>query len=260
MPNDIRTGFVTQIGMPLEKSLDQAGDMDLDFVEIMMDGEKNRNALEERKDDITDLADEQGLDLVVHLPFKLDIGSPLEHVRTGAVREIKENIETAAAIGAEKAVLHATSNAWSAAWDVEQIQGNILGSVQELHEHGEDHGVEICVENIPSTFFDIHDFPLLFEETDAMMTLDTGHARVSGMDSMDMASFIEEYRDRISHLHLNDTRHPQDEHLPFGAGNLEFDVILAPILDGWDGTLSLEVFTDDWAYMQTSTERLHELI
>lgn len=260
MPSDIRKGFVTQIGMTPVEALEQAGELDLDFVEIMMDGDDNRHALDDQQDELTAAMQEHGVDIIVHLPFKLDIGSPLEHVREGSIKEIEANIETAAALGADKAVLHASSEAWSAAWDMETIQDHILDSVQQIHETGEEHGVQICVENVPGAFFDIHDFPLLFEETDAAMTLDTGHARISGMESMEMASFIEEYRNRISHLHLNDTRQPQDEHLPFGAGNLAFDVILTPLLDDWQGTLSLEVFTDDWEYMAISVDRLNELI
>ncbi len=260
MSTNVRRGIVTQLDMELSECFEHAASMDLDFIEIMMDGELNRHTLDEQQDQIRTWADDQDLAIMVHLPFKLDIGSPLEHVRDGAIKEIEANIETAATLGAEKAVLHASSNAWSAAWSVEEIQDLILKSVQTLHETGQEHGVEICVENIPSTFFDIHDFPLLFQETDASMTLDTGHARVSGMESTEMSAFIEEYRDRISHFHLNDTRQPQDEHLPFGAGNLNFAEILAPLQDDWDGTLSLEVFTWDWEYLAMSVDRLDQLL
>jgi sugar phosphate isomerase/epimerase len=256
----IRNGFVTQLDMTLDAALDQAGKQEFDFVEIMMDGPGERTQLQPRTDELQELAADHDLDLLVHLPFKLDIGSPLDHVRDGAVKEVKAAIDTAVALGAEKGVLHASARAWSAAWTRDHIQDLLIASIQEINQYAVDQDFELCVENVPDEFFDIYDFPRLFEETDASMTLDTGHARISGMNSTDIAAFVDDFADRISHLHLNDTRRPQDEHLPFGAGNLDFEQILAPLKDDWTGTLSLEVFTDDWEYMQTSKDRLDELI
>lgn len=256
----IRQGFVTQLDMELWDALQQAGELGFDYVEIMMDGPGEWQRLESQQDELRQMMEDHGLDLVVHLPFKLDIGSPLPHVRAGAVKEVKAAIDTAAALGAEKGVLHASSNAWSAAWTREHVQDLICESVQDLHEHGAEKDFAVCVENVPGDFADIYDFPYLFEKTEAAMTLDTGHARISGMESADMAAFIEDFRDRVDHLHLNDTRQPEDEHLPLGAGNLDFEQILAPLQDGWTGTLSLEVFTDDWEYIVMSKERLDALL
>lgn len=256
----IKKGFVTQVGMTLEEAFEQAAAQDFDYVEVMMDGDHERTRLESQLDEIRALLEQYDLGLAVHLPFKLDIGSPQEHVRKGAIKELKACIDVAAGLGAETGVLHASSNAWSAAWSVERIQDLILESVRELSAYGKEQGFTVAVENIPDTFFDIHDFPWLFQETDAVMTLDTGHARISGMESEEMAAFVEEWTDRIAHVHLNDTRRPRDEHLPFGAGNLDFEQILAPIQEDWSGSLSLEVFTNDWEYMQMSKKRLDALL
>ena len=92
------------------------------------------------------------------------------------------------------------------------------------------------------------------------MTLDTGHARMNGMDSGAMAEFLDTHGDRVGHLHLNDSRLPKDEHLPFGAGTIDFERVFEPLRDGWTGTFSLEVFTDDWGYLETSVDRLDELL
>lgn len=257
---DIRTGFVTQVDMELAEAFRVADETGCDHVEIMMEGDTDRAGLAERTGEIRGLADEHDVDILVHLPFNLDIGSPHEHVRDGATREVKAAIETAADIGAEKGVLHAASDAWMPGYGVEPVEARILDAVRTLDAHGADHDVAICVENVPNQFFDVRDFPYLFEQTDAAMTLDTGHARMSGMEQAEMASFIDEFADRIGHVHLNDTRQPEDEHLPFGAGDLDFDRLLAPLMDGWTGTLSLEVFTHDWDYIRYSTERLHTII
>lgn len=252
-------GFVTQLGMDHGETIERADEAGFDFVELMMDGAGERTRLDERA--VRDALDRSDLDLLVHLPFALDVGSPYEHVRVGAVSELEAAIETAADLGARKGVCHAASDAWSPAWDDETIRENVFASIAELDAVGRDHGVELCVENVPGGFVTIHDFDALFERTDASMTLDTGHARIDGFDADGMAALVERHPERISHVHLNDTRQPADEHLPFGAGTIEFDRLFAAMgAVDWRGTLSLEVFTLDFEYLETSEHRLDRLL
>lgn len=252
-------GYVTQLGMDPEEAIAHAGSTGFDFVELMMDGAGERRNLDAPT--LRSRLDEHDLDLLVHLPFALDIGSPFEHVRAGAVCELESAIDTAAELGARKGVLHASSDAWSPAWDDETIHAHLLGSVRDLDTFGRERGVEICVENIPGGFFSTYDFDALFAETDAAMTFDTGHARIDGLDADGMATLVERHPDRISHFHLNDTRQPADEHLPFGAGTIDFSRLFETLATvGWEGSLSLEVFTLDFEYVETSRERLDRLL
>lgn len=257
----IRRGFVTQLGMEYREALAKADEYGFDFVELLMDGRLERTNLEAEAGTFRSLAAEHDLDVLVHLPFRLDIGTPFEHVRKGSVREVKAAVETASELGAEKGVVHATSGAWLPAWEESEVQPLVLESIRTLDEFGRDHEFEICVENIPSDFFDTTDFDRVFEETDASMTLDTGHARIDGFESRAMAEFVAEHADRISHFHLNDTRVQEDEHLPFGAGTLDFERILEPLVDReWTGTLSLDVFSLDYPYFKTSLDRLDDTL
>ncbi|MFC6825926.1 sugar phosphate isomerase/epimerase family protein [Halopelagius fulvigenes] len=261
MVGDARTGFVTQLGMDEGEAVAFAGEAGFDFVELMMDGDGRRDRLRERASDLRAAADDAGVSLLVHLPFGgVDIGSPHEHVREGSRREIAAALNAAASFDAEKAVLHASTNAWGPAWDESTLHGHVLDSVRELDDHARREGVKLCVENVPRGAFDTNDFPTLFEETDASMTLDTGHARMDGRDGGGIAALCREYGHRISHVHLNDTRVPKDEHLPFGSGTIRFESAFDALGGEWDGTLSLEVFTDDFRYLRTSKDRLDELL
>lgn len=259
MSDGWRTGFVHQTGIELERAIPGAAEIGCDFIEIIMDGPTERRSLAAEQERIRSLLDDAGIDLLFHFPWALDIGSPLEHVQRGAIKELEACIDTAAAFQAEKAVIHASSEAWSA-WDYEPIQDNILTAITELARYGDDNDVEICVENIPGGFFDTLDFDRFFTETEAVMTFDTGHARMDGMDAREMAAFIREYRNRISHLHLNDVMVGEIEHVPFGSGTLDFGTILEPLRDDWTGTMSLEPFTYAWDYITYSKEQLDELL
>ena len=53
---------------------------------------------------------------------------------------------------------------------------------------------------------------------------------------------------------------PADEHVPFGSGTIDFHAIFDTLPDDWDGTLSLEVFTLDYGYIETSKTYLDELL
>lgn len=257
---DPRVGFVTQVEMGLADAVAAGERYDFDYLEVMLDGSEARSRIED-PDRVRQRFDDAGLDRLVHLPFGgIDAGSPFEHVREGAVAELTAHLELAADVGAEKAVLHADSDAWPPAWDDEARRQAVVASIRELREVGADLGVEVCPENLPGGITSVHGFPELFERTEADMTLDTGHARVDGLGSAGIAAFVAEHADRISHVHLNDTRIPEDEHLPFGAGNLDFEAILGAFPADWDGTLSLEVFTADYEYVGVSTERLDRVL
>mgnify|MGYP000035349572 FL=1 len=248
-------GFVTQTTMHYTDALPAAAAMELDYVELMLDGHHEHSRLD--TDSVRETANETGLDLAVHLPFTLDLGAPHEHVREGAIRELSAALETAADLGAGKAVVHASSEAWRAAWDAATVQDAILDSLDELAVVAEEVGVELCVENVPDEWFGLDDFDRVFEETDLSMTFDTGHAYIEGYDSAAQSEFVAEHADRISHVHVNDTRKREDEHVPVGSGFLDFGRILDPLEDA---TLSIEVFTPSYEYVGLSANNLRRSV
>jgi sugar phosphate isomerase/epimerase len=254
---DVRRGFVTQVGMG-EELFERAAEAGYDYVELMMDGDWSRESLEADPERLRTGLTNRDLDLMVHLPFSgFDPGSPHPHVRQGSVDELAACLHTAGEFGAEKAVVHAESNAWSPAWDEADRVDRVIDAVEELTAAGDEAGVEVCAENLPRATPSIHEFRRLFEATDVSMTVDTGHARMDGIDAGGIAAMVERNSERISHFHLNDTRVADDEHLPFGAGTIDFDRIFDTLRDAdWTGTLSLEVFTLDYEYIATSLDRL----
>jgi len=253
-----RTGFVTRLALSLEDQFALAADAGFDYVEILADGHRAPDTLADDRTEVVDALDRHDLDLVVHLPFPTDIGSPYEAVRAGTVETQTQALETAAALGAEKAVLHPESSAWEVAWDDDQVRPYVDQSVADLAAVGDNHGVEVCAENLFENAYTIDTIDGLLDRTDVSMTLDTGHARVTGYDVTDTAAFVSEHADRISHVHLNDTRRPRDEHLPFGAGTIDFETLFAAFPADWSGTLSVEAGTNSLRYLRESKVVLDE--
>ena len=259
---DVRVGYVTQTHtgeVTWREAIEEGARIGFDYAELYMDGATERRKFD--PENVRDAAADAGVDLLVHLPFvDLEIGSPRDPVREGSLDEQRACIDAAAAMDAEKAVLHASSHASPPEWDDEEIAPLLLDSVRELDDYAAERGVEICVENLPGIQFTVHDFDLVFAETDAAMTFDTGHARVDGMDAEDIADFLDEHADRVSHVHVNDARSAADEHVPTGSGTLDFETALAPLREGWEGTVSAEVYTFDFDYLELSARKLERYL
>lgn len=254
----IKSGFVTHRNVDLMTSLDAAGRLGFDFAEILMHGSGHPSVLQKNARAVQERLNENDLSCVVHLPHSgIDIGSPLENVRTGSIAEVEESLRVAGRIDARKAVLHPTSNSN----DTDERRKLMVDGVRTVADIADDHGVEICAENMHGKYATVHDVDDIVDETEASLTFDTGHARIEGFSATDGAAFLDEYRDRISHLHLNDTRGPVDEHLPVGAGSIDFETVLEPLrASGWDGTASLEVATENLAYIAHSKEHVEAIV
>lgn len=256
----VRQGFVVGVQFDPETAFRFAAERGFDYLELNMEHAFHPDRVAPAT--VRALAAEHDLALVGHLPYRLDAGSPHDHVREGSCRQLEAALDAAAAFGAEKAVMHAATLVHGDAWDPDAVREGILESVRRVAAHGRSVGVEVCVENLKGPYFDVHDFPTLFEETEAAMCLDTGHAHVSGMDGGEQARFLREHDDRISHVHLNDTRRADDdEHLPVGLGTVAFGALAEAMVEaGWEGTATHEIYGFDLAYAAHSKEAFDETL
>lgn len=255
-----RIGVAAQVGMDDTALIAAARDVDVDFVELMLEGPGERRRLAERSEPLQD-ALSPSMGLVVHLPFGgVEIGAPLEHVRAGSLRELEACLDVAAALGAEKAVVHADSTVRPEHWDHETVRANVGEALDQLARYGADRSVEVCAENVPGPIVPFEQFPTVIERSGVAATLDTGHARASGLDDTEIVTFVEAHGAAISHVHLNDTRGDGDEHLPVGMGTVDFEAILGAFPDGWAGTLTVEALTGDFGYVALGVDRLRALL
>jgi sugar phosphate isomerase/epimerase len=254
--------------MDTERALAYADRFGLDHVELFAAGEPWREGILSDPEAVRERLDRRGLDLTAHLPFPLDLGSPLPTVREATVAALDRYLEPLSTMGAEKAVLHLDETATSAEnYDPSDAVDHLLDSATAASARGADHEIEICVENLPGATFDTDQLRRLFAETEVSATLDTGHAVIDGWSESEIADLVREYPERVSHVHLNDNRvtadawQGDDEHLPFGAGTVAFETILAPAIEGtWTPTLTMEIVTWDEGYVRTSVRRLHDLL
>lgn len=118
-----------------------------------------------------------------------------------------------------------------------------IGLLKRIIDEATDRGIVICLENLSerashfSTPFNA--LPLL------SMTLDLGHAQLLTAVNRSYG-FIEQYPERIRHIHLHDNRggdsYLDDIHLTPGEGIVDFEKIMKKLKDiEYDQTITLEL-------------------
>jgi len=106
-----------------------------------------------------------------------------------------------------------------------------------------DAGITVCIENLSETAADLK---APFDALPRLkMTLDLGHAQLL-TDSNRSFGFMDQFPDRIKHIHLHDNRgghsYRDDLHLPVGDGLIDFNRIFARLKKiGYSRTITLEL-------------------
>ena len=255
-------GFTLGLEMAFDETVAWASEEGFEFVELLLDGPYSRERIDDRIGAMRDTLENEQVDIVVHLPFAIDPGVPFTPVREGILAEFEACMDCAVALGASKVVFHPSSDAWDLGWTVEECREFVHHGLDRLIPASHERELEPCLENVVSSYYDVTTFSELLERyPDASMTFDTSHAHLAGMDETAMATFCEAHGDRISHLHLVDTRGGTDEHLHPGMGRLDFETILAGLAAAdWNGTATLEIGTSDYETIALGKRHVEKLL
>ena len=133
-----------------------------------------------------------------------------------------------------------------------------IESLQKLLRHSEKYGVGLIIENLPG---DYNSAPQLGEILDRLpevgLHLDIGHANLQ-VPHNTTEEILDAYGGRLRHVHLHDNRGGhQDLHLPLGSGTVDVKRSIQALQRcGYDGTITLEVFTPDRQHLRYSRDVL----
>ncbi len=207
---------------------------------------------------IRDAIERHGLAAVGHTAYYLPLGSAFESVRRASVEELRHCIDCFSMIGVPWMNIHPDRHAPMHDRSF-YIERNIV-SLRELIDYGAERGVGLMIENLPG---DYNSAPQLGELLDPLpelgLHLDIGHANLL-VPHNTTAEILDAYGDRLRHVHLHDNKGGHaDLHLPLGAGTLDLERELTALKkSGYDGTITLEVFTPDRFFLGYSRDRLRE--
>lgn len=248
-----------RIGASVGPELDEVKDVPevFDFVEIVVgemeilideiDTEELRNDLESKE-----------FGLIVHLPFRQPLATTVPELNNGLYSYYDRLLEFSSEMNAEKAVIHLNTRHGQ---DREEVLEDVKNQIQQLKVLEEKHGVELVYENIPfgaSKAVELEDLPEFAEELDISLCVDTGHAYAED-EQEGVNTLLEEAKENISHLHIQDSMGGSDSHVAVGHGDIDWEETCERLQE-FEGTVTLEIFTRDYEYCEISRRKLLEYL
>jgi sugar phosphate isomerase/epimerase len=208
---------------------------------------------------IRDELHRHSLPVVGHTAFYLPLASPFEEIRSAAVLELHRCIEAFAEIGVKWMNIHPDHPPPMHDWSFCIAQN--LRSLRELMIDAKDHGIGLMIENIPGNFNSVKQLRDLLDPMPELgLHLDIGHCNLL-VEHSTADELIQTYGDRLRHVHLHDNKGGgADLHLPLGTGNVDVARAVRVLKNiGYDGTITLEVFSPDSQYLVHSRDVLRRI-
>ncbi len=253
---------------PLRPILDEVkaiAELRFDYLELAMDPPHGDcKSIKKQKRDIQESLMQYDLGLVCHLPTFVSTADLTDRLRQASIDEVLASLEVAADMQPLKVVLHPSYIVGLGAFVPELTRGHALESLEVIVEKAHALGLCLCLENMfprtqwlmnPEEFVDIlAKFPTVH------LLLDIGHAHIEDAGGKKCLRFIEMFPGRIGHVHVSDNFGKEDQHLPIGAGIIDFSRIVKALKGiGYNDTITLEVFSRDRDYLKISKKKMEEM-
>jgi sugar phosphate isomerase/epimerase len=233
---------------PIISEIKAIGDLGFDYVELCMDPPQSHysDIFVQRKLILKALETYQ-MSLTCHLPTFLSLCDLTDSIKRASLDETLTSMDIAAKeLGVKTFVLHPGRAAGLGLYVFDTIKDYLFQSLEVLCENADKLGVVLCLENmvqrselliLPQAFIGIfRSFPNL------RMTLDIGHAHIQTKEAP--YKFIQQFPDKIHHVHISDNLGKTDDHFPIGAGTVDYPRVIQALKEiGYDSKMTLEVFT-----------------
>lgn len=251
-------GAMNNPGRDLFGEIKWMAELKLDFIDLTLEPPAAAPWSIDPKE-IRSLLRDYQLEVVGHTAFYLPFACTFESVRRAAVEETKRCIDLFARVGAKWMNLHPDRHApfHSRRFIIEQN----LKSLTELLPVARDCGIGLMVENVPGEFNSRSQLADLLEPIpDLGLHLDIGHCNLQ-VPANTAEELIRVYGGRVKHVHVHDNKGGYaDLHLPLGVGSIDFYGSLRGLHAwGYDGTVTLEVFSEDHHYLAYSRDILRRM-
>ncbi len=253
---------------PLHPILDEVkaiAELRFDYLELAMDPPHGDcKSIQKQEREILESLKRYDLGLVFHLPTFLSTADLTDRIRQASIDETLASLEVAADMRPLKVVLHPSYMMGLGSFVPELTKAHAMESLELIVEKARGLGLCLCLENMfprtqwlvnPEEFVDIlAKFPTVH------LLLDIGHAHIGDPGGKKCLRFIEMFSGRIAHLHVSDHFGKEDQHLPIGAGIIDFSNVVSALKRiGYNDTITVEVFSKDRDYLKISKQKLEEM-
>lgn len=257
----MRYGAMNNPMRPLLEEVAALGALGFDYLEITMDAPNaHHEAILAQKAALQKALAHYNLALVCHMPTFVSTADLTDRLREASIEETLLSLRAAAQLQPLKVVLHPSFIHGLGAMMPDLARRHAEAAMARLLEEAGHLKLTVCVENMFPRSLSLvrpEQFDAFFTTFPrARMTLDTGHAHIGG-GTQRILDFIEGFGNRIGHVHASDNFGRDDDHLPIGAGTIDFKAVVQALKRaGYDDTITLEVFSRDRDYLRISREKL----
>jgi sugar phosphate isomerase/epimerase len=196
------------------------------------------------------------MEVVGHTAWYLPIANAIPEIRHAAVTELRRCLQVFSDLGAKWMNIHPDRHVPSHPRHF-VIRQN-LESLRDLLPDTEKYGVGLMIENLPGDYNSASQLGELLDPLPELgLHLDIGHANLQ-VPSNTTREILSAYGHRLRHVHLHDNKGGHaDLHLPLGSGTVDLHASISALQAcGYDGTITLEVFTPDRRHLEYSRDLL----
>jgi sugar phosphate isomerase/epimerase len=202
---------------------------------------------------------DMGLGVVGHTAYYLPFCSPIKALRRAATEEFIRCCEIFGELGAKWVNVHPDRHApfHDRAFMVEMN----LECFAQTMPAAKAAGVGIMIENLPGHYNTPEELGWFLNRMPELgLHLDIGHSNliVATNTCPDICAL---YGKRLAHVHIHDNKGGHaDLHLPLGAGHIDWPKMIRALKGAnYDGTITLEVFSEDRHYLEYSRDRFRAM-
>ena len=205
------------------------------------------------------LLEKYDLEVVGHTNFYMPWASPIKKLKDAAISEFSEQFELFRKLGAKKVSLHAHWYQPNSSKD--EIIERIISSLTILLDLAQQNNITLMLEHQPTGFLNTPERlqPIFDVIKNLFFHLDVGHAQVVGGERNLTNEFLRKFGDKLAHVHFSDNKGKFDDHLPLGAGIINWQDIIRELKKiKYNDTITLEVWSKDRNYLLYSKSQLEK--
>jgi sugar phosphate isomerase/epimerase len=246
------------LGEPFKKMTECLPEAGTAYIEIVDDG--LHELTEQRVTVLKELGNSYEKKYSVHAPFAdINIASPSKPLLEAMLKRLEQSIASASALDAYVWIFHPGVKTGIGIFypGMDWLQN--LKTVKYLAEIAEGYGVKIAIENVPEPYpflmKSVDDFARFYGEIDENvgLVLDVGHSNINGQTER----FLEEFSDKIVHVHAHDNDGRSDRHLGVGYGNVDWNRFGILIKNSGFGGV---VVVESVEHVEESMDRLRQVL
>lgn len=255
----MKIGMMNNPANDVYEEIKFAGENKFDFIDLTLEPPmaiiENINL-----DNILSLCKKYKLSILGHTNFNLPWASPVKRLKEASMQELTEQLALFNAFGVKLVGVH--SHWYQPNCDKEEIIERIIESLTKLVTTAKQYDIKLVLEHTPTGFLNTPESlqPIFDKVKNLLFLLDVGHAQVSGKGKNLTEEFLVHFKDKLTHVHFSDNKSINDDHLPIGAGIIDWENIIMQLKEiHFNKTITLEVWGKDRYYLLYSKDQIRKL-